>query len=697
MSAVPLQRRLPSCLRASAALALGAALVSPLLMSSPAAAGQDQLYGTRGGEQLSEREHQIELSFARGHATLTVQRTVHNGIERHDEATFWLEIPEGAVATGVRTLGEKDGKPHWYEGELLEAEEAAARYTELTGLGGYYPKDPVLLSWRNPTLLAMQVFPVAPGTDKTVEYTLTMPATWSEGRWHVELPEMGTASMPAELIVDPAEELDQLYVDGEVVGRHRHVELDRPVSLALAPRDPAPVALDFGAVDTGEGRKLVHSRLTLASEFTELAKRAQIVVVLDLSRSHDDAEGHRAAALAYLEHFRDPKLDAEVAVLGFDREIRPIAGLGAGFVDAATAIAALEKAPLEQRNGSEVAAALQEASELLQKQGRARSARRVVLISDFLTASHITPEQARAITAKSGAIVHLAEVDETGRPELWRDDAHAWASVAAVTEGVMWEASVSSDAAARADNLEVFEQWARPTRLDDLHVFIDGYDHAKLADDWALRRQLERGGLAEGEGVELLDLLSQSGRELRVEGKRWNHPVDYRTRRSKAHGDLWSALVFGSALVDELSEPEMMTLAMRGAAVSPVTSYLAIEPGVRPSTEGIEPGERGVGFGAFGAAARRVPAVRMSKAARNFDHQGWLESELGESWARCGGQGPVSVKLETTLDEIVAVELAPSKSAGADLEACMRQSTWSLTLPRDFRNRLQSWRVVIPG
>ena len=37
-----------------------------------------------------------------------------------------------------------------------------------------------------------------------------------------------------------------------------------------------------------------------------------------------------------------------------------------------------------------------------------------------------------------------------------------------------------------------------------------------------------------------------------------------------------------------LSESEMMVLAKHGRAVSPVTSYLAVEPGVRPSTEGIE-------------------------------------------------------------------------------------------------------------
>ena len=33
---------------------------------------------------------------------------------------------------------------------------------ELTGVGGYYPKDPALLSWRSQSQLALQVFPVAP-------------------------------------------------------------------------------------------------------------------------------------------------------------------------------------------------------------------------------------------------------------------------------------------------------------------------------------------------------------------------------------------------------------------------------------------------------------------------------------------------------------------------------------------------------
>ena len=64
-----------------------------------AEAGGDAVYGTRGGEQLREREHQIEMSFARGWAQLKIRRTVHNGIEIEApaEAVFAWHTRAGAL------------------------------------------------------------------------------------------------------------------------------------------------------------------------------------------------------------------------------------------------------------------------------------------------------------------------------------------------------------------------------------------------------------------------------------------------------------------------------------------------------------------------------------------------------------------------------------------------------------------------
>ena len=153
-----------------------------LSLAGPSLAGAEEVMGTRS-EELVERSHEIRLTLEHGVASLRVRRTVHNGGPRHDQAMFWIDVPPAAVATGLRTKGTLGGRPHWFEGDLLEAEAAAERYRELTGIGGYYPKDPALLSWRDQSYLALQVFPVAPDSDKTIEYTLEMPARWEGVRF----------------------------------------------------------------------------------------------------------------------------------------------------------------------------------------------------------------------------------------------------------------------------------------------------------------------------------------------------------------------------------------------------------------------------------------------------------------------------------------------------------------------------------
>jgi hypothetical protein len=102
-----------------------ATLTGLTLVSSIASA--DSFHPTRS-DKLVEKSHRIDIQLGHGYADLRVRRTVHNGGPRHDQATFYIDMPNGAVAVGLRTLGAMDGKPHWFAGELLEAEAAAARY-----------------------------------------------------------------------------------------------------------------------------------------------------------------------------------------------------------------------------------------------------------------------------------------------------------------------------------------------------------------------------------------------------------------------------------------------------------------------------------------------------------------------------------------------------------------------------------------
>lgn len=669
----------------TAALPVAAALS---LLPSTAEAGGDSVYGNRGGDLMREQEHRIELTFARGHVELKVRRTVHNGIERHDEAQFWINLPYGAVATGLRSLGEAKGKPKWFEAELLEAEAAAARYLELTGVGGYYPKDPALLSWRDPTLLALQVFPVAPKSDKTVAYDLIMPAVWEDGRWRIELPSLGTDTMPAELIIRSDEALDQLFVDDGVVANGHFMTLDRDVALSLAPTNPSPISLSLASVETG-AQHLAHWRVTLAPEMSTLPQQAKIVLVLDLSRSNgeDEIGAQRELALAYLAHFQAPALGAEVAVLGFDREVH---ALTPGFVSATEATKLLESATLTRRNGSEIGLALEQADALLSKAGK--GPRRVVVLSDLETAQRVTPHDLTPTLAHSKAIVHFVDVSTDSEASLDRDDSHDWSALAASTTGVVWQAGAPEqwdDDDARSYGIEVFEELARPVRIDDFSLDVTGL--SQYVDCCTTDTTLD-----EGQGIDSLMLAPVGAGELIVSGRTWNSPLRETAKPSKREGDRWAAMVFGTELLGELSEPEMMTLAMRGGAVSPVTSYLAIEPGVRPSTEGLEAWESG-GIGLIGSGWGSGGGSGFGgrgSARPSFDKQAWLEQELRDGWERCGGRNVAGeVGLETRTGEIVDVTLT-SAQADAGVRGCMLQVAWSVELPREF-SAVEQWVIVL--
>src|SRR5690606_3645368 len=156
------------------------------------------------------------------------------------------------------------------------------------------------------------------------------------------------------------------------------------------------------------------------------------------------------------------------------------------------------------------------------------------------------------------------------RSELARDDAHAWSPAVRSTGGLVWDAAIGGGERPGRSRA-VFEEWVRPLRIDHLRVVAPGL----VEGDLDLPRSLD-----EGEGLRDLRLHTAALPFVRVEGELWAAPLREVFRRDVAHGRLWSALVFGSTLLHELSEEEMMPLAMAGRAVSPVTSYLAIEPGV---------------------------------------------------------------------------------------------------------------------
>jgi von Willebrand factor type A domain len=647
-------------------------LVLTLLLLDASRAFADTLSSSR--YEAKEQSHRIDVLVDRGFATLVVRRTVVNTGPKSDQALFSIDVPGGAVATRLRTSGvDAAGKPVWFEGDLMDAEAAAAKYRELTGFGGYYPKDPALLSWRSQGTLALQVFPVPPEASKTVEYTLEVPMRYEAGTYRMDLPALGTEDMPAVVRASAARHEDLLRVNG-VLATGASIKASQSIVLELQPAADG-LAAALAQVVLGPGRVLFHGHVDAPPRLGEVPAHAAIAIVLDTSRSMgDDLPAAMAAARAYLRSFT---AGAKVTLVTFDRHIATPLGTARPVAEAIARMQAFSPTP---QNGSQVDAAIALADAVLARS--ASPARRMLVLTDLLTRHALTPQRLAATVLKSGSTVHVATIAQGETSSLTRDDDDAWSAFPRKTGGVFWHAS-----ALEGDRAEehVFEEWARPKRVD--HLKVTGFPN-----DFAPPEVLD-----EGSGLEDLAIAHARIERIAVEGEIWSRPVTLAVPSSPAEERRWSALVFGSPLLGELTEPEQRVLAMRGRAVSPVTSYLAIEPGVRPSIDGFEDESQGVGEGvALGGLGGIGSGTGGGGSSGHWpDPQDFLDRELARAWSRCGGAGTATIDLESTRTEVVDVGGVTASNENAKAATCLQEAAWALDLPPSFAAPHADWSTRV--
>ncbi len=645
-----------------------AAMLGTLAYADHSAA-EDQ-YWARRSKKMVEHSHDVKVKVAPGHAELVVRRTVYNGGERNDEANFDIYVPVGAVAVGLRTLALKDGAPHWYAGDLMEAEAAAAKYLELTGIGGAYPKDPALLSWRDLGHLRLQVFPCPPQANKSVEYTLLLPTEYRGGKHVVTLPRMGSKAVAPELRL--AQAAGKLFVGGKPAqpGDKLAVGPDGTVEVALAAGHAPALGGALAAVEAGDAAALNRFRLEAAPKLTATPRNARVVILIDVSRSLEEVDVHaaRKAALAYLSHLPD----ARVEVVTFARTAKRRHGR---FVSAKQAINDLKGATLTRDNGSFVDEALMLADGLLKKgEGPAR----MVLFTDQLTRTALAPDHLRAMLG-GHALLHVVVPRDASQSSLVRHD-DDWTAITRSTGGLVWHAHVAG-----ASSRDVFEELVRPIRI---HNFAMASSEGMSIDGCDVPSEL-----SEGESVTCSDVGEQTASWVAATGELWTEPVRVRLEPDTKESDRWAALVFGHSDHNLLTEEQMMGVALRGKAVSPVTSYLAIEPGVRPSTDGLEHGAAG-GFGWVGPIRYGATGVSGKKPA--FDGKAFLTHAIATSWLACGGAGKrAHVELETTLAEVVDVTRVEAKDVTAEQLVCLREAPWALALPAAFELPHAQWSIDI--
>jgi Mg-chelatase subunit ChlD len=447
--------------------------------------------------------------------------------------------------------------------------------------------------------------------------------------------------------------------DGEGDGGLVRLELDPPKIGTVAARLGRAVASDTHGFSRLE--------VDVAPVLRPLPVRASVVFVIDVSLSvpQETVDEQLRIASATLSHVPD----AHVEVVVFDRGARRLFGSFVPAPDFESAVASARAASgLDRHNGSALEAGLRLAAEVLADR---RGPARIVALTDAELRSRFSNAQAQEALRRSPrrSVTHLVIPELGSEASILRDDDHALAPIAAEHGGILVHMTAPEDEKART-LARVALPLVRPVAID--HFAIEGLDLSGAPSPPE--------SFGEGEGYRAMLALASPPRRVVLSGKIWAEPFRRVVRTTDAFDTATAAFVFSEDEHGDLSHEEMLRIAFKGKAVSPVTSYLATEPGVRPSTEGFpDEGTLGLGGlglvghgggGGVGAISRPPPELSdlFAAAARACEDRiapvsGWI----------------VELEVETTEREIV--DVIEAKATHAGMTTCIVESIWATALP----------------
>lgn len=400
--------------------------------------------------------------------------------------------------------------------------------------------------------------------------------------------------------------------------------------------------------------------LAIAGTLSAVPPDLHTVLVVDTSRSVTDHE--RDVARAVVKSYLDQAPRSSVQVVTYARTATALlpewsrAGANARAIDQ-------QLANVTPRNGSELPAALREASTWLAK---VNGTRRVVIISDARVADRIAAISTTALAHDLPArtLVHVVALD--GNEELTRDDNARWADLAAATEGIATSVG-SSDVDATA--------LVRPISLD--HLEIEGRGLTALA----------KGGNPCGasllQGTSCSWWATGPGSDaVTVRGLLWNHRWSKRVPLGSRR-DVHIARQLSFILDD--ADP-LAIEALRAARAVNGEWSLTAQWGGSGGYNDVGP-EGGAGWGATCDCGPIGTIGHGSGTGTAPLSPTWLRDQLASAVGACTRTGvTISLTVELTREEIVDVT-AKVSGAGADLqriESCATEAVWNanVTPPR---------------
>jgi subtilisin-like proprotein convertase family protein len=446
-------------------------------------------------------------------------------------------------------------------------------------------------------------------------------------------------------------------------------------AISIAPPAIATWTARLGRVVASPEHAFARLEVDVAPQLAPLPRAAQVVFVVDASYSVGEA--HLAAQLAVIRAYLAYVPDAQIEVIVARR--RATRRFGA-FVSARVALAGLDDPrAFALGNGSAIDDAARLAAAVLADR---KGPRRVVITTDEVFRDALTPDRALAALGAipPDTVVHVVVpvIDGDDRVTMTPAGDEPFAGLATRHHGIHVELHGVPATADKALAPVVLEL-VRPTKIDQLVVT------GVTTDATALH---------EGEGLRVFEGLAAAPEQITISGKLWSDPIQKQLAALPGFSRQTAAFVFGADEYHELSDAEMMTVARLGGAVSPVTSYVAAEPGTRPSPIGLpELGGYGtIGHGAGGGMGYGTGAGMLGPRP---DLRALIDPAACEARVRPAPGWRVTLDVETTRDEIVDV-IPGTPDASDAMSACLVEATWAVRLdPARFQEPREHFHVAL--
>jgi Mg-chelatase subunit ChlD len=491
----------------------------------------------------------------------------------------------------------------------------------------------------------------------TLDVTIEAPTCFFADARHVLVPERWRVRGGA-----PFARADEL---AEACGRA--TESENWVSVparALARRQPGEQRIGVIASRLPlQSQHLARVEIDLAGTLSEVPGDLHTAIIVDASRSMTDEK--RASQRATVDAYLRATPLGRVQLIAYARDARALLPSWTPAITAAPLIARAF-ATLIPKNGSNVDVALAVAGEWL---ARTRGTRRVIVFTDELVARELGQRletHPDSITAglPTKTIVHAVHLFGDGGT-LVRDDDALLARVASATEGICVQGGADERSTIDASIL------VRPLSLDNITISGPGW---RELDDLPLACNSAR--LLEGHTCAWLAEGTAAAGPITFAGFLWGRRIVRVVQPDPGHARaLARMLVHYTGLTHELHE-QVQRAAL---AVNDAWSLFATW-GARSGGYPDEPSGGGTGWGTI-CDCRGFGTIGHGSGTGSALSSDSVQRQLAASVRACKPRSQVTVELETTRDEIVAVTVAVDDTRA--VRACIEEAIWSaaVTIP----------------